>query len=244
MRSLLHKHLQENEIRHHRLLVKNAPCNTQQNSHHVKQYEVLKDRLSNMEMRINNLEKGNDTNVQRIKDLEERMSIFQNQYTSRVGSLEKVIASGSHSMPTVIPRCSIGIEVAMLQGASSEDTQLLRRVHELFAKQEEASRNVEKLMSSGVDQELRIQLLEQATHNGVLVWKIDEVARRMDEAAKGITVSLFSAPFYTDPRGYKMCARYMKMIIYGLIISLPKIHEYNAYICSLYSIGKSTLQDC
>ena len=161
-----------------------------------------------MEMRVNNLEKGNDTNVQRIKDLEERMSIFQNQYTSRVGYLEKVIGSGSHSMPTVIPRCSIGIEVAMLQGASS---QLLRRVPELFAKQEETSRNLEKLMSSSIDQELRIQLLEQATHNGVLVWKIDEVARRMDEAAIGITVSLFSAPFYTDPRGYKMCARYMKI---------------------------------
>lgn len=65
-------------------------------------------------------------------------------------------------------------------------------------------------MSSSVDQELRIQLLEQATYNGVLVWKIDDVQCRMDEAVKGITISFFSPPFYTDPRGYKMCARLHK----------------------------------
>ena len=76
---------------------------------------------------------------------------------------------------------------------------------ELVSKFEGLNKAVEKLR---VDQELRIQLLEQATHNGILVWKIDEVNRRMDEAVKGITVSLFSAPFYSDPRGYKMCARY------------------------------------
>ena len=192
------------------MLVKNVTCNTQQNSYLLKQYEILEDRLSNLEIRVNNLEKGDDANVQRIKDLEERTSKFQSQYTGRVSSLEKAIASGSHSMPTATP--SRGIEVAMLQGASSDDTQLLRRVPELFTKQEEISRAVEKLMSSSVDQELRIQLLEQATHNGILVWKIDEVARRMDEAVKGITVSLFSAPFYTDARGYKMCARYIDKI--------------------------------
>ena len=206
MRSLLHKHLQENEIRHQRLLVKSVTCNSQQNSHLIKQYEILEDRLSNLEIRVNNLEKDDDANVQRIKDLEERTSKFQSQYTGRVNSLEKAIASGSHSMPTATP--SRGIDVAVLQTAvSSDDTQLLRRVPELFTKQEEISRAVEKLMSSSVDQELRIQLLEQATHNGILVWKIDEVARRMDEAVKGITVSLFSAPFYSDARGYKMCAR-------------------------------------
>ena len=36
-------------------------------------------------------------------------------------------------------------------------------------KSEEMSRAVEKLMSNGADQELRIELLEQAMHNGILV---------------------------------------------------------------------------
>ena len=205
MRSQLHKHLQENEIPHQRLLVKNVIANAQQNSHLLKVFEILEDQLSNMGIRVGNLEKDHDTNAKRIKDLEERTSKFQSQYSGRISSLEKTIASGTQSMPTATP--SRGIEAAILPTVSSDDGQLLRRVPELFTKQEEMSRAVEKLMSSSVDQELRIQLLEQATHNGVLVWKIDEVTRRMDEAVKGITVSLFSAPFYSDPRGYKMCAR-------------------------------------
>ena len=202
----MNKHLDENGIRHQRLLVKNVTANTQQNSHLLKVFEILEDQLSNMEIRVSNLEKDHDTNTQRIKELEERTSKFQSQYNGRISSLEKTVASGTQSMPTATP--SRGMEAAVLPTVSSGDAQLLRRVPELFTKQEEMSRAVEKLMSSSVDQELRIQLLEQATHNGVLVWKIDEVTRRMDEAVKGITVSLFSAPFYSDPRGYKMCARY------------------------------------
>ena len=206
MRSLLDKHLQENTIRHQRLLVKNVTANAQQNSHLLKVFEILEDQLSNLAIRIANLEKDHDDNAERLKGLEERTSKFQSQYSGRISSLEKNLASGSQSMPTATP--SRGIEATVLPAVSSDDAQLLRRVPELFTKQEEMSRAVEKLMSSSVDQELRIQLLEQATHNGVLVWKIDEVSRRMDEAVKGITVSLFSAPFYSDPRGYKMCARY------------------------------------
>ena len=205
MRSLLHEHLQENAIHHQRLLVKNVTANAQQDSHLLKVFEILEDQLSNLAIRVGNLEKDHDTNAKRIKDLEERTSKFQSQYSGRISSLEKTIASGTQSMPMATP--SRGIEAAILPTVSSDDGQLLRRVPELFTKQEEMSRAVEKLMSSSVDQELRIQLLEQATHNGVLVWKIDEVTRRMDEAVKGVTVSLFSAPFYSDPRGYKMCAR-------------------------------------
>lgn len=202
---MLIKHLQENEIHHQRLLVKSVATNNQQNSQLVRTVQILEDNLSNMEIRISNLEKEHDSNAQRIEDLEERMSKFQSQYVGRIGSLEKALASGSHSMPTTTQ--SRGFEAGVLPTFSSDDMQLMRRVPEIFTKQEEMSRTVEKLMSSSVDQELRIQLLEQATHNGILVWKIDEVSRRMDEAVKGITVSLFSAPFYSDPRGYKMCAR-------------------------------------
>ena len=122
----------------------------------------------------------------------EQVNIKVSIVSELIISLEKALASESHLMPTTV-----------------DDTQLLRRVPELFTKEEEMSRAVEKLMSSSADQELRIQLLEQATHNGIMVWRIDGVARRIDEAIKGITTSLFSAPFYSDPRGYKMCARYL-----------------------------------
>ncbi|XP_078097875.1 TNF receptor-associated factor 3-like isoform X2 [Mustelus asterias] len=55
--------------------------------------------------------------------------------------------------------------------------------------------------------DLRFQLLETASYNGRLVWKIRDYARRKQEAVSGKTLSLYSQPFYTSPFGYKMCAR-------------------------------------
>ena len=66
---------------------------------------------------------------------------------------------------------------------------------------------MDRSVSSCLDQELRIQLLERATYNGILLWKVDEFARRRKEAIDGVTMSLYSTPFYTGRHGYKMCAR-------------------------------------
>ncbi|XP_041035287.1 TNF receptor-associated factor 3-like [Carcharodon carcharias] len=55
--------------------------------------------------------------------------------------------------------------------------------------------------------DLRFQLLETASYNGQLIWKIRDYTRRKQEAVSGKTLSLYSQPFYTSPFGYKMCAR-------------------------------------
>uniref|UniRef100_G3TID9 TNF receptor-associated factor n=1 Tax=Loxodonta africana TaxID=9785 RepID=G3TID9_LOXAF len=57
------------------------------------------------------------------------------------------------------------------------------------------------------DMDLRFQVLETASYNGVLVWKIRDYRRRKQEAVMGKTLSLYSQPFYTGYFGYKMCAR-------------------------------------
>ena len=62
-------------------------------------------------------------------------------------------------------------------------------------------------LSTSADQELRLQLLERTTYNGILLWKIDDFSRRRSEAVEGATPSLLSTPFYTSRHGYKMCAR-------------------------------------
>lgn len=68
---------------------------------------------------------------------------------------------------------------------------------------------VSTLKIKSIDQGVRLDQLEKATYDGIQIWKIDSVKHKMDEAIKGsgVTLSLFSAPFYSDPRGYKMCAR-------------------------------------
>ncbi|XP_065180559.1 TNF receptor-associated factor 3-like [Sycon ciliatum] len=57
------------------------------------------------------------------------------------------------------------------------------------------------------DLSLRLDIVDVKTTNGVLVWKIGDISRRRREAISGKTPSLYSAPFYTSPCGYKMCAR-------------------------------------
>lgn len=57
------------------------------------------------------------------------------------------------------------------------------------------------------EMDLRFQLLETASYDGTLVWKIRDYDRRKRDAVNGRTLSLYSQPFYSHRFGYKMCAR-------------------------------------
>ncbi|KAL5491325.1 hypothetical protein EMCRGX_G016589 [Ephydatia muelleri] len=81
------------------------------------------------------------------------------------------------------------------------------KIDTLHTKVSELDHGLDRCLSSCLDQELRLQLLERATYNGVYLWKIDDFARRTKEAVDGVTMSLYSIPFYTSRHGYKMCAK-------------------------------------
>ncbi len=57
------------------------------------------------------------------------------------------------------------------------------------------------------EMDLRFQILETASYDGVLLWKIRDYTRRKQEAVSGRTLSFYSQPFYTHKYGYKMCSR-------------------------------------
>lgn len=57
------------------------------------------------------------------------------------------------------------------------------------------------------EQDLRLQSLENAGYDGVLLWKITEFSQKRAEAMRGQSISIYSPAFYTGRRGYKMCAR-------------------------------------
>ncbi|NXI54113.1 TRAF2 factor, partial [Chloroceryle aenea] len=48
---------------------------------------------------------------------------------------------------------------------------------------------------------------EQASYDGVFLWKITDVGRKLQESVTGRTVSLSSPAFYTAKYGYKVCLR-------------------------------------
>ena len=82
-----------------------------------------------------------------------------------------------------------------------------QRIEALHTRVVELEHSVDRALSSCLEQELRIQLLERATYNGILLWKIDEFDRRRHEAVNGVTMSLYSTPFFTSRHGYKLRAR-------------------------------------
>ena len=87
---------------------------------------------------------------------------------------------------------------------SAHNSQQLDTLHSKVA---ELDHGLDRCLSTCLDQVLRVQLLERATYDGVLLWKINDFERRMKEAIDGVTMSLYSIPFYTSRHGYKMCAR-------------------------------------
>ncbi|KAK3749150.1 hypothetical protein QZH41_009824 [Actinostola sp. cb2023] len=57
------------------------------------------------------------------------------------------------------------------------------------------------------DMEDVVSDLSLATYDGILIWKISEVARRRTDCVNGRDTSFYSHPFYSKRQGYKMCAR-------------------------------------
>ena len=57
------------------------------------------------------------------------------------------------------------------------------------------------------DQDLKLQIMETTSYDGILSWKIFEFQRRFREAVDGKTLPIYSPPFYTARYGYKVCAR-------------------------------------
>ena len=84
---------------------------------------------------------------------------------------------------------------------------LKRDVDDLKSKVKNIESKNEELTKSIADMDLKIQLQENKTKNGELIWKIDRIDYRMAQARLGKMVALHSAPCYTKQYEYKYCTR-------------------------------------
>ena len=84
---------------------------------------------------------------------------------------------------------------------------LKRDVDDLKSKVKNFESKNEELTKSIADMDLKIQLQENKTKNGELIWKIDRIDYRMAQARLGKMVALHSAPCYTKQYEYKYCTR-------------------------------------
>ena len=67
--------------------------------------------------------------------------------------------------------------------------------------------NITEINRTYEEVSLTLQTLQATSYNGKYIWKIPDITRRRRDAVMGKTVSLYSAPFYTDRFGYRMCLR-------------------------------------
>ena len=84
---------------------------------------------------------------------------------------------------------------------------LKKDVDEVKSKVTDIQNKSSEINKSVTDMDLKIQLVENKTMNGELIWKIDKLDFRMAQAKLGKVTALHSAPCYTKQYEYKYCTR-------------------------------------
>ena len=91
-----------------------------------------------------------------------------------------------------------------LQGQQKDMTCRLNAVEDLMMTTQASITEINRTYE---EVSLTLQTLQATSFNGKYIWKIPDITRRRRDAVTGKTVSLYSAPFYTDRFGYRMCLR-------------------------------------
>uniref|UniRef100_A0A8C0BI42 TNF receptor-associated factor n=1 Tax=Buteo japonicus TaxID=224669 RepID=A0A8C0BI42_9AVES len=78
-----------------------------------------------------------------------------------------------------------------------------------FRRQSELDQNIIRGLELKVNSydKHRLCACSQASYDGVFLWKITDVGRKLQDSVTGRTVSLYSPAFYTAKYGYKVCLR-------------------------------------
>ncbi|XP_061600410.1 TNF receptor-associated factor 3 isoform X2 [Cololabis saira] len=157
------------------------------------QNDELRDKNRQMEQKLATMQKLMSSHSEKLMELElelRSLRMLRDEMESLRGTLENVRTRLS----------------ALEQGGRSGSG----ATHTLASLETQLSRHDDMLSVHEVrlaDMDLRFQVLETASYNGTLIWKIRDYKRRKQDAVAGKTLSLYSQPFYTGYFGYKMCAR-------------------------------------
>ena len=176
----------------HQAIIVSKFVELQQSLYHVKQERNNKDVESKlMQQKLAELTEKNTLLTNTIDDLMLKMKSMNERLESMHMELEHVKQNADQpQMPFV------GGGVKMRR----EFDELKVKVRKLQEKESTVNKSIS-------DMDLKIQLQENKTMNGELIWKIDKLELRMAQAKSGKMVALHSAPCYTAQYEYKYCTR-------------------------------------
>ncbi|XP_053230806.1 TNF receptor-associated factor 2-like [Podarcis raffonei] len=104
--------------------------------------------------------------------------------------------------------CVLNREVERLAAESAQERRREEeRAEALTHKIRTLERTVALKEAALAEVESALRRAENATYDGVLIWKVEEVGRKRQEAVAGRAPAVFSPAFYTGRYGYKMCLR-------------------------------------
>ncbi|XP_006632233.3 TNF receptor-associated factor 3 isoform X1 [Lepisosteus oculatus] len=156
-------------------------------------YDEIREKTKQMELKIGSIQKLASSHSEKLLEMEmevRSMRMAREEMETLRGTME-----------------AIRSRVTLLEGGRVVPS---TGTHTLGTLETQISRHDNMLSMHEIrlaDMDLRFQVLETASYNGTLIWKIRDYKRRKQEAVAAKTLSLYSQPFYTGYFGYKMCAR-------------------------------------
>ena len=158
------------------------------------------------------MKQSNDKKDLKIQQFEKQISKFKEKnvvLTKTVGEMSSNLKMVNETVSALKKEVEIlkdepGQPQIPIIGAGGK---LKRDVEELKSKIGNMQDKSQDLSKSIADMDLKIQLQENKTLNGELIWKIDKIDLRMARARSGKVVALHSPPCYTKQYEYKYCTR-------------------------------------
>nr|QEF75664.1 TNF receptor associated factor 3 [Larimichthys crocea] len=171
--------------------------------------------LPALSSRLSELENQNDELREKNRQMEQKMATMQKLMSSHSEKLLevelelrslRVLRDEVENLRGTLENVRTRLNALEQGGRSGTGS----TTHTLASLETQLSRHDDMLSVHDIrlaDMDLRFQVLETASYNGTLIWKIRDYKRRKQEAVAAKTLSLYSQPFYTGYFGYKMCAR-------------------------------------
>ena len=176
----------------------------------AKQEAELLRHEEDMKMLKQTIEKSADQHRMEVQSLQSNIETL----SSRLSHLPAIQHSGAKS-------ADLSHMEGTVRTLQHNVDSLSRQVQTINSKVEENSEQAGALQT-GIDQcttainqvngilnevGLKVDILAVRSINGILIWKVNEVEKRIEEARTGKILSLYSPPFFTSLHGYRMCLR-------------------------------------
>ncbi|KAF6039384.1 TRAF3 [Bugula neritina] len=179
----------------------------------VRVHELENVSTKSKDMYTNDVKKAVNSKVKPLEKVTAEIAMKVKKLTDKVAQSEtsgehlvnamRTVSHSSQQIETVQSKVSVIERQIKDSGLAPNTAYVSDRVTVI----DSHSQNIRRHTDSIGELDKRVKNVELGSHDGVLVWKINDYKRRKSDAVRGRQMSIYSHPFYTSRHGYKMCCR-------------------------------------